>query len=103
MWNTISSQTAKMFTLKKYISDIIVNNKTTLNATELQSEPKMPSRPEPSSVHIVFFYFLFAVHFLPSFPIHCMPLYNKLNKCESHHNTKILTSLILKYIDKSLQ
>ena len=37
MWNTISSQTAKMFTLKKYISDIIVNNKTKLNATEIQN------------------------------------------------------------------
>jgi hypothetical protein len=35
----------------------------------------MPSRPEASSVLIVFFYFLFADHFLPSFPIHCMSLY----------------------------
>ena len=35
----------------------------------------MPSRPESSSVLIVFLYFLFADHFLPSFPIHRMPLY----------------------------
>jgi hypothetical protein len=31
--------------------------------------------PEPPSVLIVFVYFLFADHVLPSFPIHCMPLY----------------------------
>ena len=33
----LSSQTANMFTLNTYISDIRVNNKTKLNATEKQS------------------------------------------------------------------